>query len=83
MRTAASSTGTIIKVVPLTRKIRKLKVKNYVEFTNKTNTLKVYPTEIQVPYDDVNLYPSVPLDNTIDVIVGYLKEDISNTLTKT
>ena len=79
MRTAASSTGTIIKVVPLTPKIRKLKV----EFTNKTNTLKVYPTEIQVPYDDVNLYPSVPLDNTIDVIVGYLKEDISNTLTKT
>ena len=69
--------------MPLTPKIRKLKVKNYVEFTNKTNTLKVYPTEIKVPYDDVNLYPSVPLDNTIDVIVGYLKEDISNTLTKT
>ena len=69
--------------MPLTPKIRKLKVKNYVEFTNKTNTLKVYPTEIQVPYDHVNLYPSVPLDNTIDVIVGYLKEDISNTLIKT
>ena len=69
--------------MPLTPKIRNRKVKNSVEFINKTNTLKVYPTEIQVPYHDVNLYPFVPLDKPIAVIVGYLKEDINNVVTKT
>ena len=35
---------------------------------------KVEPTKIQVSYDVVNLYPSVPLDIPIQVIVKFLQE---------
>ena len=35
----------------------------------------IEPTEIQVFYDAVNLYSSVPLDRSIQVIVEFLWED--------
>ena len=33
------------------------------------------PTETQVSYDVVNLYASVPLDRSIQVIVEFLEDD--------
>ena len=48
------------------------------KFANEAKTWKISPTEIQVSYDVVNLYPSVPLDKAIDVIVEYLKNDFNN-----
>ena len=45
---------------------------------NEAKTWKTSPTEIQVSYDVVNLYPSVPFDKAIDVIVEYLKNDFNN-----
>ena len=36
---------------------------------------KIEPTESQVSYDIVNLYPSVPLDRSIQVIVEFLQDD--------
>ena len=33
------------------------------------------PTETQVSYDVVNLYASVPLDRSIQVIVEFLQDD--------
>ena len=53
------------------------KIKNSVEFVNEAKTWKISPTEIQVSYDVVNLYPSIPLDKAIDVIVEYLKNDFN------
>ena len=38
---------------------------------------------MQVSYDVVNLYPSIPLGKTIDVIVEYLKNDFNNVRTRT
>ena len=35
------------------------------------------PTEIQVSYVVVNLYPSVPLDRSIQVIVEFLRDDLA------
>ena len=40
------------------------------------------PTEIQVSYDVVNLYRSIPLDKAIDAIVEYLKNDFNNVRTR-
>ena len=36
---------------------------------------KIEPTETQLSYDVVNLYPSVPLDRSIQVIVEFLQDD--------
>ena len=36
---------------------------------------QIEPTEIQVSYDVVNLYPSVRLDRSIQVIVKFLQDD--------
>ena len=46
-------------------------------------TWKISPTDIQVSYDVVNLYLSVPLDKAIHIIVGYLKKDSSYVKTRT
>ena len=45
--------------------------------------METSPTEIQVSYDVVNLYPSVPLDKAIDVIVEYLENDFNNVKRRT
>ena len=50
-------------------------IKNSVEFANEAKTWKISATEIQVSYDAVILYPSVPLEKAIYVIVEYLKND--------
>ena len=36
---------------------------------------KIEPDEIQVSYDVTNLYPSIPIDKAIDVILQQLSED--------
>ena len=38
-------------------------------------TWKIEPNEIQVSYDVTNLYPSIPIDKAIDVILQQLSED--------
>ena len=83
MRTVVSTIGTppygiskyLVKIIQPTLNNRQHKIKNSVEFVNEAKTWKISPTEIQVSYDVVNLYPSVPLDKAIDVIVEYLKND--------
>ena len=49
----------LIKIIQLTLTKSQHKIKNYVEFVNEAKTWKISPTEIQVSYDVVNLYPSV------------------------
>ena len=86
MRTVVSTTGTPpygiskypVKIIQPTLNKSQHKIKNSAEFVNEAKTWKISPTEIQVSYDVVNLYPSVPLDKAIDVIVEYLKNDFNN-----
>ena len=67
MRTVVSTIGTppygiseyLIKIIQPTLNKSQHKFKNYVEFVNEAKTWKISPTEIQVSYDVVNLYPSV------------------------
>ena len=91
MRTVASTIETppygiskyLLKIIQPTLNKSQHKIKNSAEFVNEAKTWKISPTEIQVSYDVVNLYPSVPLDKAIDVIVEYLKNDFNNVKTRT
>ena len=68
----------LVKIIQHTQNKSQHKTKNSVEFVNKTKTWKISPTEIQVSYDVVNLYPSVPLDKATDLIAEYLRNDFNN-----
>ena len=90
MRTVASIIGTppygiskyLVKIIQPTLNKNQHKIKNSVEFVNEAKTWEISPNEIQVSYDVVNLYPSVPLDKAIDGIVEYLKNDFNNVRTR-
>ena len=38
-------------------------------------SLEIYQHEVQVSYDVVNLYPSVPIDKAINVLIDTLNND--------
>ena len=69
MRTVVSTIGTppygiskyLVKIIQSTLNKSQHKIKNAVEFVTEAKTWKISPTEIQVSYNVVNLYPSVTL----------------------
>ena len=87
MSTAVSTIGTpphgiskyLVRIIQPALNNSQHKIKNSVEFVNEAKTWKLSPTDIQVSYDVVNLYPSVPLDKAINIIVEYLKKMTSTT----
>ena len=91
MRTVVSTIGAppygiskyLVKIIQPTLNKSQHKIKNSVEFVNEAKIRKISPSEIQVSYDVVNLYPSIPLDKAIDLIVEYLKNDLNNVKTRT
>ena len=52
-------------------------------FVSQAQTWKIEPDEIQVSYYVTNLYPSIPTDRAIDVILRQLSEDYEDLKTKT
>ena len=50
---------------------------------SQAQTWKIEPNEIQVSYDVTNLYPSIPIDKAIDVILQQLSEDYEDLKTRT
>ena len=83
MRTIVSTIGTppygiskyLVELVQPTLNKNIHRVVNSSSFVNEAKTWIIDPTEIQVSYDVVNLYPSVPLDKAIGVLLDQLKED--------
>ena len=59
------------------------KVKNSRSFVSQTQTWATEPDEIQASYDVANLYPSIPIDKAIDVIIQQLSEDYEDLKTRT
>ena len=59
------------------------KVKISRSSVSQAQTWKIEPDEIQVSYDVTNLYPSIPIDKTIDVIPQQLSEDYEDPKTRT
>ena len=48
------------------------RLRNSTEFVNTAKTWNISPTAIQVSYDVVNLYPSIPLDEATVVMVDIM-----------
>ena len=69
MRTIVSTIGTpaygiskyLVEVIQPTLNKSNNKIRNSTSFVQEAKDWKIEPTEIQVSYDVVNLYPSVPL----------------------
>ncbi len=51
------------------------RLKNSAAFINEAKAWSISATEVQVSYDVVNLYPTVPLKKATEVVLDLLKED--------
>ena len=81
MRVVLSTIGTppygiskyLVDIIQPTLNKNQHKVKNSKSFVSQAQTWKIEPDEIQVSYDVTNLYPSIPIDKAIDVILQQVK----------
>ena len=83
MRTIVSTIGTLaygifkyfVQIIHPTLNKSNNKIQNSISFVHEAKDWKIKPSEIQISYDVVNLYPSVPLDRSIQVIDEFLQDD--------
>ncbi|XP_065678259.1 uncharacterized protein LOC136093215 [Hydra vulgaris] len=54
-----------------------------INFVNDAKEWKIDPNEIQVSFDVINLYPSVPINEAIPVIINILNDDLEDLKTRT
>ena len=91
MRTIVSTIGTppygiskhLIELIQPTLNKSEHRVINSSSFVNEAKTWVINQNEIQVSYDVVNLYPSVPLDKAIPTMLDQLKNDYNELKTRT
>ena len=83
MRTIVSTIGTVpygtskylVEIIqPTLNKNIKRVIKSYT-FVKEAKTWEIHQDEVQVSYDVVNLYPSVPVDKAINVLMDTLNND--------
>ena len=83
MRLVVSTVGTpphglsahLVKLIQPTLNKNPSRLKNSAAFINVAKNWEISPTEVQVSYDVVNLYPSIPLKRATKVIIDLLKQD--------
>ena len=73
----------LVDIIQPTLNKNQHKVENSKSFVSQAQTWKIEPDEIQVSYYVTNLYPSIPTDRAIDVILRQLSEDYEDLKTKT
>ena len=83
MRLVVSTVGTppqrlsgyLVGIIQPTLNRNESRLKNSSSFIEKAKTWDVSATEVQVSYDMVNLYPSIPLKEATVVIMDLLAQD--------
>ena len=83
MRLVVSTIGTanyglseyLVKITQNTLNKNPIRIKNAQSFVDEAKTWEIAPDEVQVSYDVVNLYPSVPIKESIDVLISQLEKD--------
>ncbi|XP_066926268.1 uncharacterized protein [Clytia hemisphaerica] len=83
MRVVVSTIGTpsygtseyLVKIIQPTLNKNNTRLKNSYTFAELTRSWDVDPDEIQVSYDVVNLYPTVPVEEATNIIVQMLEND--------
>ena len=90
MRTIVATMGTapygtskyLVDIIQLTLNKNKHRVINSSSFVDEAATWETTQEEIQVSYDVINLFPSIPIDKAITVLIDTLNNDDLNTRTK-
>ena len=83
MRIVVSTIGTpsyetsdhLVKLIQPTLNKNETRLKNSLTFVEKSKSWRITPIEIQVSYDVVNLYPSVPVKEATDIMIHILSND--------
>ena len=91
MRTIVSTIGTapygtskyLVDIIQPTLNKNKHRVINPSSFVNEAATWETTQNEIQVSYDVINLYPSIPIDKAITVLIDTLNNDLDDLNTHT
>ncbi|XP_065642453.1 uncharacterized protein LOC136074080 [Hydra vulgaris] len=86
MRPVVSTIGTppygssehLVKIIQPPLNKNKTRLLNSSSFVNEAKSWLIDPIEIQVSFDVVALYPSIPIDRAIPVIIDILNNDIDN-----
>ena len=65
----------ISEVIQPTLNKSKYKITNSSSFVNEAKNWLVKTNEVQVSYDIINLYPSVPINKVLDVLIDQLNND--------
>ena len=83
MRIIVSTVGTpvyglskyLVNITQPTLDKNEIRLKNSSSFVDKAKNWDISPTEVQVSFDVVNLYPSVPIDKATTVMIDILNND--------
>ena len=86
MRTVVSTVGTVshgiaehlVQLIQPTLDKNQTRLKNSTTFVSEAREWDIETNEIQVSYDVVALYPSVPIQKAIDAITDILHDDIDH-----
>ena len=73
----------LVKIIQPTLSKNPVVVKNTKEFVEEAKNWDIGPNEIQVSYDVVALYPSVPVKKAIENLMDMLQEDYDDFKTRT
>ena len=91
MRAIVSTIGTppygisqyLIELIQPTLNKSKYKIANSSSFVNEAKNWLVKRDEVQVSYDIVNLYPSVPINKALDILIDQLNNDKDDLMKRT
>ena len=73
----------LVEIIQPTLNKNKHRVMNSSSFVNEAATWETTQEEIQVSYDVTNLYPSIPIDKAINVLMDTLNNDLNDLNTRT
>ena len=91
MRAIVSAIGTppygisqyLVELIQPTLNKSKYKIANSSSFVNEAKNWLVKRNDVQVSYDIVNLYPSVPINKALDVLIGQINNDKDDLIKRT
>ena len=91
MRAIVSTIGTppygisqyLVELIQPTLNKSKYKITNSSSFVNEAKNWLVKRNEVQVSYDIINLYPSVPINKALDVLIDQLNNDKDDLMKRT
>ena len=73
----------LVELIQTTLNRSKYKIINSSPFVNEAKNWLVKRIEVQVSYDIINLYPSVPINKALDVLIDQLNNDKDDLMKRT